>query len=108
MVQLRRGPCPSLDDDKKQIFAESPEMEAFSLLESCSLAIYLPGTCQLFPQYGSLPGAAHDSDVMVGVCSGNHYFLAVPKEWIKDGANADAASRTAPASSGMLINTTTT
>ena len=32
-----------------EVFAESPEMEAFSLMMQSPLAIYLPGSCQVYP-----------------------------------------------------------
>ena len=35
---------------KNEVFAESPEMEAFSLLIGSSLALYLPGYCEFYPQ----------------------------------------------------------
>ena len=34
---------------KNEVFAESPEMEAFSLMIGAPLAIYLPGYCEMYP-----------------------------------------------------------
>ena len=66
---------------KNEVFAEFPETEAFSLLIGSSLALYLPGFCEFYPQsrYSKV-----DTEILVGNCNGNHYYLAVPKEWIVD------------------------
>lgn len=83
----------------KQVFAEAPEMEAFSLLEECPLAIYIAGDCQFFPQSKNLPA---DTDVLVGVCSGNHYYLAMPKAWITEETDDHVLNSTTLFSSGKL------
>lgn len=67
---------------RHEVFAESPEMEAFSLMVQCPVAIYLPGYCEVYPQ--SSPYTANE-DMLVGICNGNHYYLAVPKLWIGQG-----------------------
>ena len=66
---------------RNEVFAESPEMEAFSLMIGAPLAIYLPGHCELYPQSTYCKS---DSEYLVGICNGNHYFLAVPRVWIMD------------------------
>ncbi|KAJ7330570.1 Cysteine-type peptidase [Desmophyllum pertusum] len=62
-----------------EVFAESPEMEAFSLMVQSPLAIYLPGHCERFPQSANLEA---NEEYLVGICNGSHYYLAVPKMWI--------------------------
>lgn len=64
-----------------EVFAESPEMEAFSLMVQSPLAIYLPGSCEVYP---SSTQCGPNEEYLVGICNGNHFFLAVPKEWIGD------------------------
>ena len=66
---------------KNEVFAESPEMEAFSLLIGSSLALYIPGYCEFYPQSKYSKAG---TEILVGICNGNHYYLAVPKEWIVD------------------------
>ncbi len=66
---------------RNDVFAESSEMEAFSLMIQSPLAIYLPGDCQLYPQ-STQCGA--NEEYLVGICCGSHYYLAVPKTWIGD------------------------
>ena len=63
------------------VFAESPEFEAFSLMTGVPVAIYLPGHCELYPQSTY---CRSDADYLVGICNGNHYFLAVPKTWLEE------------------------
>ena len=63
---------------KNEVFAESSEMEAFSLMIGAPLAIYLPGYCEMYPQSKY---CKYDSESLVGICNGNHYYLAVPKHW---------------------------
>lgn len=63
---------------RNDVFAESPEMEAFSLMTGSSLAIYLPGHCEFYPQSKYCKS---NIEILVGICLGNHYYLAVPKEW---------------------------
>ena len=64
-----------------EVFAESPEMEAFSLMMQSPLAIYLPGSCQVYPTSSQ---CGPNDEYLVGICNGNHFFLAVPKKWIGD------------------------
>ena len=64
-----------------EVFAESPEMEAFSLMVQSPLAIYLPGSCEVYP---TSTQCEPNEEYLVGVCNGNHFFLAVPKKWIGD------------------------
>lgn len=64
-----------------EVFAESPEMEAFSLMVHSPLAIYLPGSCEVYPTSAQ---CGPNEEYLVGICNGNHFFLAVPKEWIGD------------------------
>ena len=72
----------SLIRQPHEVFVESAEMEAFSLLEQAQLAVYLPGGfCEVYPQSGSVED---DSEFLVGICIGNHYHLAVPKTWITE------------------------
>ena len=66
---------------KNEVFAESGEMEAFSLMMQAPLAIYLPGYTELYPQSAQL---GPDNEYLVGICNGTHYFLAVPRRWITD------------------------
>ena len=63
----------------KEVFAEAAELETFSLMLGAPLAIYLPGHCELYPQ-SKYP--KFDMEYLVGICNGNHYYLAVPKKWI--------------------------
>ena len=81
-------------------FCQSSRIGGFSLLEKCSLAIYIPGDCQFFPQSKNLPA---DTDVLVGVCSGNHYYLAVPKAWTTEVTDDATREERALLSSGRLI-----
>ena len=67
---------------QSEVFAESGEMEAFSLMLQVPLAIYLPGYTELYPQ--SVPLGSDNEDYLVGICHGNHYFLAVPRRWIQN------------------------
>ena len=67
---------------ENKVFAESGEMEAFSLMLQVPLAIYLPGYTELYPQ--SLQLGPDNEDYLVGICNGNHYFLAVPRRWIQN------------------------
>ena len=64
---------------RNEVFAESPEMEAFSLMIGAPLAIYLPGHCEMYPQSKY---CKYDKEPLIGICNGNHYYLAVPKQWI--------------------------
>ena len=64
-----------------EVFAESPEMEAFSLMMQCPLAIYVPGSCEVYPTSSQ---CGPNEEYLVGICNGNHFFLAVPKKWIGD------------------------
>ena len=64
---------------KNQVFGEASELEAFSLMVEFPLAIYLPGHCELFPKSTQYDGC---KDYLLGICNGNHYYLAVPKTWI--------------------------
>ena len=66
---------------RNEVFAESPEMEAFSLMIGSSLALYIPGYCEFYPQSKY---SKADTEMLVGICNGNHYYLAVPKKWIVD------------------------
>ena len=65
---------------KNEVFAESAEIEAFSLMLQAPLAIHLPGYTELYPQSAQL-GPDND-EYLVGICNGTHYFLAVPRRWI--------------------------
>lgn len=67
---------------QSEVFAESGEMEAFSLMLQVPLAIYLPGYTELYPQ--SVPLGSDNEDYLVGICHGNNYFLAVPRRWIQN------------------------
>ena len=67
---------------KNEVFAESAEIEAFSLMLQAPLAIHLPGYTELYPQSAQL-GPDND-EYLVGICNGTHYFLAVPRRWITD------------------------
>lgn len=64
---------------QNEVFAESGEMEAFSLMLQAPLAIYLPGYTELYPQ--SVQLGPDNDEYLVGICNGSHYFLAVPRRW---------------------------
>lgn len=68
---------------KNEVFAESPEMEVFSLMVGAPLAIFLPGACQRYPQSACIK-TEDNAEYLFGICSGNHYYLAVPKIWIDE------------------------
>lgn len=67
---------------ENEVFAESGEMEAFSLMLQAPLAIYLPGYTDLYPQSAELE--PNNDEYLVGICNGTNYFLAVPRRWITD------------------------
>ena len=62
---------------KNEVFAESAEMETFSLMLQAPLAIHLPGYTELYPQSAQL-GPFND-EYLIGICNGTHYFLAAPR-----------------------------
>ena len=64
-----------------EVFAESAEIEAFGLMVQAPLAVYLPGHCEVYPQSANV---GEDEEFLVGICNGNHYYLAVPKLWIEN------------------------
>jgi len=51
---------------QNEVFAESPEMEAFSLLIGSSLALYIPGYCEFYPESKY---SKADTEMLVGVCN---------------------------------------
>ena len=50
---------------KHQVFGETPELEAFSLMVEFPLAIYLPGHWELFPKSTEYDGC---NDYLLGIC----------------------------------------
>ncbi|XP_078365677.1 uncharacterized protein LOC144649955 isoform X1 [Oculina patagonica] len=73
----------SLIQRKHEVYAESAEIEAFSLTVQAPLAICLPGVCGRFPRSAGA-NIEKDKEPLVGILDGNHYYLAVPKTWIED------------------------
>ena len=64
---------------QNEVFAESGEIEAFSLMLQAPVAIHLPGYTELYPQ--SVQLWPDNDEYLVGICNGTHYFLAVPRRW---------------------------
>ena len=67
---------------QNEVSAESGTMEAFSLMLKAPLTIYLPGYTELYPQAVQL--GPDNEEYLVGIYDGPHFFLAVPRRWIKD------------------------
>ena len=65
-----------------EVFAESPEMEAFSFMVQIPLAICVPGNCKKFGTASNHFGG--EKDYLVGILKVNHYYLAIPQTWIEE------------------------